>query len=261
MTFDQIIAYDDRDAIHTSRWKLTGVSTKSDGPTDSGWLWFSTTAVGDTVTVTVYSDAACTSAIATGSGDVSDVDTAAVQITLAEANSSGVTGELWIEDYTTTTTAAPMKVALCVDADLATYYENVASLPSYNATYGMAEFIAEATRGIMLWADQVFPDEIGGYGGTEDRRLAGLNRNYPDRRRFVVPDQFREAAIHKTLEIAFHRSHERADETMFSELADYHRDQRMEKMGAINPTLSKDPDTNLDADTSGSTSVISLRRV
>jgi len=264
MSFDYVICYENRREIHTSRWKLDGVKTLAAENTIGGWLWMTASRSGDTVTVGLYKDPACASndKVAAGTADVAAISGAAAKCSLSQANTSGVTGEFYFEEYAADTAAPiPVLVCLCVDADLAIEYGNLADLPAYSAVNGMADYCATATRKVLLLASQLFAEELGGCSAPEHRHIAGAERAYPDYRRLANPDQLREAAVHWALMLAFGRSHERAEKTMYSELRDYHDRRRQETIGAWNLTFNADPDGDADADQAGSARAVRVTRL
>ena len=252
MSFDYCIAYEDRACFHTSRWLLDGVNTTPSGNTAGGWLWLSCQRAADTVTVELFKDAACGSGdkVAAGTADVSDIDGTAACCTLAEANGSGLSGELYFERYTVDAAAAPVLVSLCTDADLADEYQNLADLPDsvYAAAVGMARYCAVATRKILLLVSQMYADSLGGFGPPEHRYHSAASRAAPDFRRIASPDQLTEAAVHWALMLAFGSCHERGGQTMYSQLRDYHDARRREAIAGWNLTLNTDPDTDDNAD-------------
>lgn len=249
MSFDYIIAYEDRDEVRTSRWKLDGVKTLAAGNTGSGWLWATITNAGDTVTVDLYKSRGTTSADKVATGTCSKA-TLPVVCTLTAANTSGMSGEVWLHEYTSQPVAQiPVMVSLAVDADLSIEYSGLSDLPAYSATAGMADYVAEATRRCLLLASQVFSEQLGGFRAPEHRNVAAsAAREFPDYRRLANPDQLRTAAIHWALELAFGRSHERGSDTMYSELRDYHAEQRKDAVSAWNLTFTSEPDAEADAD-------------
>jgi hypothetical protein len=263
MAFDYLIAYEDRDELHTSRWRLDGVSTLSTGgDTLGGWLWATITNSGDTVTVDLYKSRGTTSGdkVATGTCSKADLSVPVV-CSLTAANTSGVTGELWLHSYASQPVAqVPVLVSLCVDADLAIEYANYADLPAYSATLGMADYCAAATRKTLLLCSQMFADQLGGHKAPEHRNIApNADRELPDFRRLVNPDQLRDAAVHWALMLAFGQSHERGTATMYSELRDWHDEKRAACIAAWNPTFTAEPDD--DAEATGSQSVACRRPV
>lgn len=264
MNFDYVICYEDRDAIRTSRWKLDGVKTHTSGNTDAGWLWLGAGRAGNVVTVELFKEAACGSAakVASGTADVSGLAAGAVRCALSQANTSGMGGEFYFEDYSADPSAAvPVLVSLCVDADLAVEYGNVADLPACSATAGLADFCAIATRQVLLLASQLYADRLGGANAPEHRNLARAERACPDFRRLANPDQLKEAAVHWALMLALGRSHERAEATVFSELRDYHDRRRQEAIGAWNLSFNADPDVDSDAEQAGSARAVRVTRL
>lgn len=251
--FDYPIPYEDRDEFHTSRWALSGVNTTDDGNLDAGWLWMLCVDSDDTVTVTLYKDAACAAddAVATGTADISGIDDAAAKCALAASNASGLTGEFYFESYTDDNASAiPVCVSLCVDADLAEEYRNADSLPPdvYDATNGMAAYCAAASRKTLLLVTQLYAEECGGYGAPEHRHIPAATRTYPRLSVIANPDQLKDAAVHWALMLAFGSCHETARDTMYSTLRDYHDEKRKEAIGSWNLTFNSDPDADADAD-------------
>jgi len=264
--FDYVIGYEDRDDLHTSRWALAGVNTTSGGNTDRGWLWMAAVRSGSTVTVDLYKDAGCDSddKVATGTADVTDIDGAPARCALAAANSSGLTGELYLEDYDGDPAApVPVLAALCVDSDLAEEYHNLDDLPGdvYDSTNGMARHCAAATRNVLLLVSQTYAEELGGYGAPEHRHSAAASRAWPDFRRIANPDQLKSAAVHWALMLAFGSCHERAQDTMYSRLRDYHDAKRKEAIAAWHLAFNVDPDSDEDADRSKSSGMARVTRL
>ncbi|MEI7834844.1 MAG: hypothetical protein WCK05_00360 [Planctomycetota bacterium] len=264
MSFDYMICYENRGPMQTSRWKLEGVKTLAAGNTEGGWLWLTAARTGDVVTADVFKDAACTTGnkVASGTVNVAGIVAGAVRCVLAQANGSGISGEFYLEQYAAGT-AAPVAVlvSLCVDADLAIEYGNLADLPAYSVTAGLAEYCATASRKVLLLASQLFSEELGGCGAPEHRHLGGAGREYPDYRRLANPDQLREAAVHWALMLAFGRSHERADKTMYSELRDYHDRRRQEAIGSWKLSFNTNPDGDADADQAASARAVRVTRL
>ena len=264
MSFDYMICYEDRGRIRTSRWKLEGVKTLAAGSTDGGWLWLTTARTGDVVTANLFKDAACTTGnkVASGTANVAGMSAAGVRCTLSQANTSGVSGEFFFDVYAADTAVpAPVLACLCVDADLAIEYGNLADLPAYDATAGLAQYCATATGKVLLLASQLFSEELGGCGAPEHRHLGGADREFPDYRRLANPDQLREAAVHWALMLAFGRSHERADKTMYSELRDYHDRRRQEAIGSWKLSFNTNPDGDADADQAASARAVRVTRL
>ena len=264
---DYVICYEDRDVFHTSRWRLQGIVTTEDGAnTDRGWLWMNAADASDTVTVDLYKDVAAASGdkVATGTADISGIDDAAAQCALTASNTSGIAGAIWFEDYDADPSAVvPVLVSLCVDRDLEDEYRNLSDLPTevYDPTAGMARYCAAATRNVLLLVSQMYKEELGGYGAPETRHLLGAARTVPDYRAISTPDQLKPAAVHWALMLAFGACHERAQETMYSTLRDYHDEKRKEAIGAWNLSLNSDPSSDDDADLSKGVRSVRLERV
>lgn len=264
MSFDYCFAYEDRSEIHTSRWSLSGVSTKPDGPAHDGRLWAAFSAAGDVVTADLYKAPACDSGdkVATGTADISGIDSAPARCALSEANSSGISGEFFIEDYSSDPAGAvELLVSLCSDADLADEHAALSDLPVYDSTTGLARYCAVATRKVLLTLTQMYAGQLGGYGAPEHRYRAGAARGLPDLRRLANPDQLKDAAVHAALSLAFGACHERADETMFSRLRDYHDAKRIEAVEVWNIAFNTNPDADDDADRQKSAGAIRVTRM
>lgn len=265
MNFEYCIAYEDRDSLHTSRWSLSGVNTKENGNTRNGWLWLSCSSNGGTVTAALYKNDACgdSDKVATGTADVTDIETVAAVCLLQEANSSGLAGEFYFEDYTEDVEAVPVMATLCTDADLLDEYHNLADLPAdvYDSGVGMARYCAVATQKVLLLVSQMYAEALGGWGAPEHRYSTVSSRAVPDYRAVAAPDQLKDAAVHWALMLAFGSCHERAAGTMYSQLRDYHDAKRKEAIAAWNLALNTDPDSDEDADTSRSTGVRRITRL
>ena len=227
--WQSIICYENRAAqFHTSHWRLADVKTKQDSEnTDGGLLWLEMSRTGDNAAVDLYKDVACGSddKVATGSADISEVDgtpTNAAEVELSEANSSGLSGSLHIQDYRADG-VCPVQVALCVDEDLDALWDGVEALPGYDSTCGCAEFIRIAGEDVQGKVSAMFQDQLGGYGAAVAWFIPDASRTFPDLRRIANPAQLRSACAHRALEIALGRSHKMGSETMYSRLRDYHR--------------------------------------
>lgn len=259
-----MICYEDRGRMQTSRWKLEGVKTLAAGSTEGGWLWLTAARAGDVVTANLFKDAACTTGnkVASGTANVAGLAAGAVRCAMTQANNSGVSGEFYFERYAAdTAVAAPVLASLCVDADVAIEYGNLSDLPAYDAATGLAEYCATATRKVLLLASQLFSEELGGCGAPEHRNLGAAGREWPDFRRLANPDQLREAAVHWALMLAFGRSHERADKTMYSELRDYHDRRRQEAIGSWKLSFNTNPDGDADADQAAGARAVRVTRL
>jgi hypothetical protein len=181
---------------------------------------------------------------------------------MTASNTSGMSGEVWIESYTADVTEpVPVMVALCVDADLAIEYANLSGLPAFSATLGMADIIAVVSERLLIRAAGQYRLELGGTGAEEARQLVDVERTVPDLRRIASPMQLRECAVHAVLEIAFYTSHELAQDTMFSERAIRHAEKFELCWAGLNLSINSDPDSDHDADTMRNSSVSSLIRV
>ena len=266
--FDYPIVYENQtDEIHTSRWRLQGIRTRADSAnTDHGWLWMVATESDDTVTVSIYKDAACAAGnkVAGGTVDVSGVDSDPAKCTLTATLDSGISGyfyfEAWVDDPAA---AVPILVTLCVDDDLKAEYVNLDDLPDTvcDPTYGMARYCAAATEKILLLVSQLYAEEIGGSGAPEHRQLISASRGYPAYRRIAAPDQLRDAAVHWALMLAFGSCHERHADTMYSQLRDYHDTMRKEAISSWSLAINTDPDVDDDADRQKSVGMARVNRI
>ena len=237
--WESIICYEDREAAFaTSRWRLLGVRTKSGSEnTDSGAAWLQMSRAGDTVTADLYKDNGLDSGdkVATGSGDASGVDgTAAnaLEIALAEANSSGLSGSLWLHDWVADG-VCPVQIALCTDEDLDALWDGIEDLPGYDATVGMADYVRVAGEDVLGQVATMFRRSLGGHGSPEAWFIDDATRVWPDLRRLANPGQLRSACAYHALEIALGRSHQRGSETMYSSLRDYFQQQYDRAMGSL----------------------------
>ena len=266
--FEYPIVYEDRDAIHTGRWKLQGVNTREhDANTDRGWLWMETTDASNTVTVNLYKDIACAAddKVATGTADISGIDDAEVKCTLTEANSSGLSGEFYFLDYDDDTTAIGILATLCVDRDLELLCRRgvLRDFPSdvYDPTYGMARWCAAATEKGLLMVSQLYQEELGGYGARETRHQSGAERDYPRYSVIAAPEQLRDAASHWALMLAHGACYGQSGDTADSVARDYHEEQKNAAVASWNLTFNTDPDADVDADTSAHVGAVPICRV
>jgi hypothetical protein len=265
MAFDKIVCYEDRDAIKTSRWLLDGIKTKTGSLNVDGscgaWLYMTASYAAPTLTVTLYKDAAGTNSVATGTSNLSTLSTAPVKVTLAQANTSGISGSFYVHRRASDVTLVPVLVGLCVDADLEAEYDRLSTLPNYDATAGMAEYIAYASRTVLMRVASQFKSQLGGYGDEESPKLAAATRDYPDFRAIASPEQLREAAVHCAMEQIFYSRHELADETMYSARAQRHAQKFEQAMAGLNLAFNTDPDSDQNADQTASYGAVRLVRV
>jgi len=225
--------------LTTSRWRLSGVNTKEGAEnTDSGVLWLKTAKSGDDVTCTLYKaaglgssdDVALAAAVDVSACDGTGAN--AVEVTFAEAESSGLSGTMWIHAYEGDDTC-PIQVALATDEDLDALWDDIENLPGYDATVGCAEFIRVAGEDVLGKVAAIFKDRLGGHGSGEAWFITDADRVYPDLRKIANPGQLRLACATHALEIAIGRSHQRADPTMYSAQRDYFREQYESAMSAL----------------------------
>ena len=266
MSFDYAFAYEDRSFMHTSRWSLSGVDTRPGGSTTAGRLWMLTSLAGQTVTAQLYKTPNCDSGdlAASGSADISEIETAAAGCTLSQENASGVTGQFWLESYQADC-GYPVEVlvTLCTDADLGIEYCSLSDLPDdvYSATEGMARYCGAATEKVLLLVSGLYACQLGGFGAPEHKYHTAAGRSLPDYRRLANPDQLKAAAVHWALSAAFGSCHELGAATMYSQLRDYHERKRIESIESWNLTLNLDPDSDEDADTSKSGAMVRTTRL
>lgn len=238
--WESIICYEDRsDHLTTSRWRLSGVKTLEGGQnTDDGVVWLKTTSDGDDVTCALYKDDGLASGNQVASAtavDVSGCDNTgenAVEVTFTAANSSGLSGSMWIHSYEGDD-SCPVQVALCTDEDLDSLWDAIGDLPGYDETHGLAEFIRVAGDDVLGKVARIFEAQVGGYGTAEAWYITDASRAYPDLRKIANPGQLRIACAYHALEIALGRSHQRADDTMYSSLRDYFREQYDAALSAL----------------------------
>ena len=171
--WESIICYEDRSYVHTSRWRLSGIKTKEGGEnTDSGVLWLTMSEASNTVTANVYKDDGLASGnkVATGTASIASIDATgenAVELTLTESNSSGISGSFWIHDYQDDPSTIPIQVCLCTDEDRDTLWDGIEDLTGYDSTYGCAEFIRVATDDVLASVAAIYIERLGGFGASE----------------------------------------------------------------------------------------------
>lgn len=223
--WETIIPYEDRATQwKTSRWRLTGVRTKENAEnTDSGILWLACTKSGDTVTATLYKDEPRASSVASGTADVSGCDNSganAVQVTLTATDSSGLSGTFWIHQYLADGNC-PILVSLATDEDLDGLWDGIEDLPGYSASEGCAEFIRIACDDVIGKVTAIYRKFLGGHGADAAWFITDATRRYPDLRMIANPAQLRQATAFRALAIAIGRSHDMAQDTVYSEQRDY----------------------------------------
>ena len=264
--FDYAWSYEDRDAIHLSRWRLQGVSTVADINVDAdGRLWLQIGKAGDNCVGGLHTDSACeagSKVAALTTTDVSGIADGPIKIPFVAANASGLSGEFWIEAWDfTTQNGVEVIVSLCMDVHLDDEMDDLTALPTYDATAGMARWCAAAMQRIMLSVASMYAEQLGGYGAPEHRNKTGATRLHPDFRRIANPDQLRLLAVHRAMALAMGAAHQRAGDTMFSAARDYHEGQAAEMMQALRLTINTDPDSDDDADGARSAAVVLPTRI
>ena len=264
MSFDYCFAYEDRGYIHTSRWTMHDVDTKVSGNTLLGRLWLVCQANGITVTTQMYQDPDCESGdlVASGTADISGIDSQPARCSLSQENSSGLSGEFYFETYAgDPESAAEVVISLCTDSDLQDEHANLDDLPVYDSETGLARYCSLASRKILLLVSQMYAEELGGYGAPEQRYRTSASREEPDFRRLANVDQLKDAAVHWALMLAFGACHERAEDTMYSQLRDYHDTKRQEAIAVWNLAFNTNPDTDEDADRAKSSGMVRVARL
>jgi hypothetical protein len=258
--FETIIVYEDRHRVRTSRWSLTGVDTRPGGNLSGGWLWMDVEPDGELLAVRLSK--APDAAVLVASGTV-DPDALPGRVDLNAEGGSGLGGQLYIEQFTAAQLQIPVLVSLCVDEHLAEYWADLADLPAdlYSAATGMARHCAAATRRTLLLVSQLHQNQLGGHGPHPDRRLAGATRSFPDYRRLAVPEQLTPAAACWALELALGSKHQRAGETMYSQLRDHFARQRREAVAQWQLSFNADPDADHDPDCSDGGRVVRPARL
>lgn len=260
MAFDSIIAYEDRALIRTSRWELDGIVTKDSGNTDRGWLWFSTVQTGDNIVMTLYKDRAGTNDVAeSDSVDVSDADTTPVMLTFSQANTSGISGIVWIEDFTEDVTLEPAIVSLCMDQDIEDIYarsDEAHMADVFNSTTGFARFCSVATSHVVRLITSLYMQEIGGFGAVEAFNLTSPDRLNPDWRGVVAPLQLLDAAKYYACWYIFMAADESdGSDSMLAFKATTCKELFDEAVSKISLTINTNPDEDEDADLTRSASV------
>ena len=255
MAFNHIIVYEDRAEIRTSRCVLDGIITKDTGNTHEGHLWMSTVATGNNIVATLYKDRAGSSSVAVSdSVDVSDVDTTPAILTFSEADSSGITGTIWVHSFTTDVTLVPMVVSLCMDQDIEDEYarsEEAHMNGAYDATVGFARYCSIATSHVMRLVTQLYMNELGGFGGAEDYTLDSPDRLDPDWRGIIVPLQLLDAAkYYACWKIFMSQSESDGEDDMLAFKASQCKEQFDDAVSKISLTINTDPDVDEDADLS-----------
>ena len=264
-TFDHIIVYEDRDAIQTSRWRLTGLSTKDDGETDGGWLWMAATKSGDDVTISVNDGISLPTTLASGTVDVSTIATAPLKVTLTAVAASGITGEVYLHSWTETVSAVPMCVSLCMDSDIELEYarsEQAHMTDVYDSSIGYAQYCNMASAFILRLVAKLYPNEMGGFGAEEHRNLTAAERLVPRWSRIANPLQLLDAAkFYACWKLCIAADESDGDDSMLAYKAEQFREQYKDAVSAWNILFNTDPDADSDGDVAASASVKRPERV
>ena len=245
--YETIIAYEDRTKVFTHDWRLAALKTVSSGSTDNGLLYFSLTLSSTTYTAEVYKDSGKASGNKIASGTVvsatAPTEADPLDITLAEANSSGVTGALKIASYTADEDGGYLQVLLSVDADCDDYYDGYDLLNAYDSTYGLARHHNLAMFEIINYLSTRFSHEFSG-AGKSPWWQAG-DKKYPDLRRILNPAQLRKASAYYTLFSALSKSAFNKDSSYW-ELRDWYEEKYKEALTSVQLALDIDVDQDGD---------------
>ena len=265
VAFDYGWSIEDRDDIHLSRWRLQHIATRSEHNLDAdGRLWLKLAYSSPNASGGLYSERACTTQVATiANTDVSTLTTAPIKVTITEANTSGITGEFYLEEWETPAAIEGIEVlvALCVDDDLSDERDDLDTLPAYDETAGMARWISAACTRVMLDVYNIHADALGGYGAPEHRNILTADRDYPDPRRISNPDQLRRIVALRSLSLAMGASHQRAGDTLYSVERDRYDAMADEAMSRLRLVINTDPDNDGDADERASSQVVQIVRM
>ena len=241
--YDSVIAYEDRAKCYTHDWRFTGVNTLSTGNTDGGMLYFSLTLSGSTYTVDVYKAEAKASGdkVATGTTTTTPNETTPPEVTLAAANSSGLSGAVKLADYTSDETGGYLWVIYSVDADVQRWFDGYTRLNNYSTTLGLAAYHNLAAFEIIDRLTTRMGHELGGHGKSPWWQAG--SKQYPDLRRILNPEQLRKASIFYALYAALSGSSLHQDST-YMELRDHFKSEFNEAINAVQLAI----DSNADGD-------------
>jgi len=262
-----VISYEDRDEIHTSRWNITGINTKSAGNTSAGWLFMVCSLSGTTVTVDLYKDFAlgASDKVLTGTFSTASITTTPAKCSLTAANTSGLGGYVYFESYVSDPADDYVSVlaTLCVDEEIREDWYDLAALPSYvyDSTNGLAKWCIIATKRVLLQVSHQYANELGGFGAKEQPYYQSSSRLVPDWRKIASPDQLKEATICQALCLALGSMHKQADVTMYSDLRDHYRQRYMDAVNAWHLAFNTDPSSDEDNDTMKSARSVRLDRI
>lgn len=258
--FDAPICYERRDQIHSNRWLLQGLSTRSDGPSDRGWLWLETSRSEDYLIAKLCADPEAGSLLAQGSADVSSLP---VKVTLAPAEGQTLSGEFWIEAAREGVFVQPVLATLCTDEDLAEHWPDLEELGPevLDDLYGLARYCAAATGNTLRLVSQLFPRMLGGVAARPDRNLPRAGRLFPDYRRIPAPEQLRQAAVFWALELALGARHQQSEPSIWSQLRDHYHRMRRKEIASWNLSFDQDPDGQSDSKVTASSCMTQPERI
>ena len=238
-TFERVICYEDRGSVQTHSWWLEGVKTTPTGNTDHGRLWADFIYSGSTYQVDLYKspDQQPTDKVASGQSE------SLGEIDLSEENSSGLTGQLYWEDYIQDQTGVVVYVSLATDGDVQRWWRDYTQLSGYDGTYGLAEYHAWAMGVVLDSVSRRFAEELGGYGAVPWWQSGA--KLYPDLRRVANPECMRDAQALCVLYQALGADVQRSG-SVFADQRDYFQSQYAQAVG--NLLLSIDADVDGSAD-------------
>lgn len=236
-TFERVICYEDRDASLTHSWWLEGIKTTATGNTDHGKLWADFTYSGSTYVVDLYKSSNRQSADKVASGSSASLG----EISLSEANSSGISGQLDWEEYAEDQTSVVVYVSLAVDEDVQRWWQDYTQLSGYDGTYGLATYHGWAVGTVLDSVSRRFAEELGGYGSVPWWQAG--SKLYPDLRRLANPECLRDAQALCVLYQALGADVQRSD-SVFAKQRDYFQNCYAEAIGNLLLSI----DTDLDGD-------------
>lgn len=160
--FEYIPIFGDTSKAELAVVSISGISTKHDDThTDRGRLYGSITG-GGSYTLNIYSSVTRDSGSLVLSGTVGAVGQ---YFNLTAQNTSGMTARALIKSYTADDAGLIFIPTFAVDIDVMISASACATMPGYDATYGLAYFHAMAMREILTTSlPGVLPNLFGGKG-------------------------------------------------------------------------------------------------
>lgn len=243
--YDNIIAYEDRAKVFTHDWRFAGISAIAAGNTDSGMLFFTLSLSGTTYTCNVYATEAKSATVASGTvvSATAPSETTPLTITLAEANSSGLTGSMKIANYISDETAGYIFALFSVDADCGNYYGGYTKLNGFDATAGLAAIHNIAAFEIIDRLTARYEEDFG--GSAKSPWWQAGDKKYPDLRIISNPVQLRKASAYYVLHIACGAA-AASDDSALQEKADRFGDMWLDAMNQIRVAFDVDVDGSAD---------------